>query len=574
MQQRCEELRKIWCQSDALKLGMDWSEGDLEKPHILIDDVWGESHPGSFHLDTLSKAAGIGVYESGGRPAEFHVSDICDGWGQGHDGMNYVLASRETIADMVQIHASVTAWDGMILVSSCDKAVPAHLMAAARMGDELPVIHIPGGSMRSGPNISTSDVAGPLAARDKRGLVEKEEMRNYKLTGCPSCGACQFMGTASTMQCMSEALGLALPGSALMPATFMEIRRMARQAGNKIIELAKKNITADKILTKAAFENAIKVHAAIGGSTNALLHLPAIAHELGIKLDPKQFDKLGQSVKYLTNIQPSGTYVTELFWFAGGIPMIQYLLKDALDLDVMTVTGHTLGENLQMLKKDQFFARGLEHLKTYGIAPEKIIKKPAEADQYGSIAILGGNIAPEGAVVKYAAVIAQMRRHIGTAAVFDSEEAAQAAVTAGQIKQGDVIIIRYEGPKGSGMPEMLMITDAIVFDERLNGTVALLTDGRFSGATRGPCIGHVSPEAAQGGPIALIENGDIIEYDIPNRSIHVIGIAGKKLPPAEIAQIFSRRKEMWQLPQLKPKKGMLKRYTQNAVSAMAGAYME
>lgn len=574
MRQRCGELRRIWCQSDALKLGMDWSESDLEKPHILIDDVFGESHPGSFHLDALSRAAGIGVYESGGRPAAFHVSDICDGWGQGHDGMNYVLASREVIADMVQIHASVTAWDGMILVSSCDKAVPAHLMAAARMGDELPVIHIPGGSMRSGPDCSTSDAAGPLTARDKRGLADRDEMRNYKLTGCPSTGACQFMGTASTMQCMAEALGMALPGSALMPATFMEIRRAARRAGRKIIELARKNITADQILTKAAFENAIKIHAAIGGSTNALIHLPAIAHELGIALDPKEFDTLGRSVKYLTNIQPSGKYITEMLWFAGGIPMVQYLLKDCLDLSVTTVTGHTLGENLDMMERDQFFERGLAHLKTYGVAPEEIIRRPGDAKQYGSITVMSGNIAPDGAVVKYAAVIPEMRRHTGKAAVFDSEEAAQAAVIAGEIARGDVIVIRYEGPKGSGMPEMLMTTDAIVSDERLNGTVALITDGRFSGATRGPCIGHVSPEAAEGGPIALIENGDIIEYDILNRTMNVIGTDGKRHTAAEIARIFRERKAAWRPPALKPKRGILKRYTQNAVSAMAGAYMK
>lgn len=572
VKQRCQDVRNLWAQVDALMLGMNWSEEDVEKPHILVDDVQGDSHPGSFHLDVLNDEACIGVYEAGGKPAKFHVTDICDGWAQGHDGMNYILASREVMADMVQIHASVIPWDGMILLSGCDKSVPAHLMAAARM--DIPTIHIPSGSMRSGPNISTSGLAGPLTAKAKKGLVSQAEMRNFKLTGCPSCGACQFMGTASTMQCMSEALGLALPGTALMPATFMDIRRYARLAGKKIMELAEKNITASKILTQDAFENAIKVHAAIGGSTNALIHLPAVAHELGIELDPKLFDRIGQQIKYLTNIQPSGKYVTEMFWFAGGVPMIQWLIKDQLKLDVMTVTGQTLGENLNKLMEDDFFERCLNYLKTYGIPADEIIKSPEKAKQYGSIAVLTGNIAPDGAVVKYSAVVPAMQSHLGPAAVFNSEEEAQAAILAGKINPGAVVVIRYEGPKGSGMPEMFMTTDAIVFDEKLNGSVAIVTDGRFSGATRGPCIGHVSPEAVEGGPIALIQDGDLIEIDIPTRSIHIVGITGVRKAAEEIKQILQQRKAMWQLPELTPKKGILRRYSQHAVSAMAGAYMK
>lgn len=572
VKQRCQDVRNLWAQVDALMLGMNWSEEDVEKLHILVDDVQGDSHPGSFHLDVLNDEACIGVYEAGGKPAKFHVTDICDGWAQGHDGMNYILASREVMADMVQIHASVIPWDGMILLSGCDKSVPAHLMAAARM--DIPTIHIPSGSMRSGPNISTSGLAGPLTAKAKKGLVSQAEMRNFKLTGCPSCGACQFMGTASTMQCMSEALGLALPGTALMPATFMDIRRYARLAGKKIMELAEKNITASKILTQDAFENAIKVHAAIGGSTNALIHLPAVAHELGIELDPKLFDRIGQQIKYLTNIQPSGKYVTEMFWFAGGVPMIQWLIKDQLKLDVMTVTGQTLGENLNKLMEDDFFERCLNYLKTYGIPADEIIKSPEKAKQYGSIAVLTGNIAPDGAVVKYSAVVPAMQSHLGPAAVFNSEEEAQAAILAGKINSGAVVVIRYEGPKGSGMPEMFMTTDAIVFDEKLNGSVAIVTDGRFSGATRGPCIGHVSPEAVEGGPIALIQDGDLIEIDIPTRSIHIVGITGVRKAAEEIKQILQQRKAMWQLPELTPKKGILRRYSQHAVSAMAGAYMK
>lgn len=572
MEQKCHGARNLWAQVDALRMGMNWSEADIEKPHILVDDVLGESHPGSFHLDVLSDEACTGIYEYGGKPAKHHVTDICDGWGQGHDGMNYILASREAIADMVEIHASVIPWDGMILISSCDKAVPAHLVAAARM--DIPTIHIPGGSMRSGPGISTSGLAGPLSAKSKKSQVSKTEMRNYKLTGCPSCGACQFMGTASTMQCMAEALGLALPGSALMPATFSEIRRNARLAGRQIMQLAEQKVTASKILTQAAFENAIKVHAAIGGSTNALLHLPAAAHELGIELDPALFDKYSREIPYLANIQPSGKYVTELFWFAGSVPMIQWYIKDFLDLDVMTVTGKSLGENLEQLQADGFFDRCHDHLTTYSIPADEIIRPVAKAKQYGSIAILKGNIAPEGSVIKYSAVIESMHQHIGPAVVFNSEEAAQNAIITGKIKPGNIVVIRYEGPKGSGMPEMFMTTDAIVFDETLNGTVALVTDGRFSGASRGPCVGHVSPEAVEGGPIALVEDDDLIEIDIPGRRLNVVGVAGMQKTLDEINKILAERKEKWQLPERKPRRGILKKYTERAVSAMAGAYME
>jgi len=289
-----------------------------------------------------------------------------------------------------------------------------------------------------------------------------------------------------------------------------------------------KRITTDKILTPQAFENAIKVHAAIGGSTNALLHLPAIAHELNIELDPKKFDQIGQKIKYLTNIQPSGKYVTELFWFAGGIPMIQWLLKEQLDLTVMTVTGRALGDNLERMWQDGFFDRGKNHLKTYSILPQEIIKEPEQSGKYGSIAILYGNIAPEGAVVKYSA----------------------------------------------GMPEMFMTTDAIVYDEKLNGTVALITDGRFSGASRGPCIGHISPEAVEGGPIALLENGDLIEIDIPGRGLNITGVKGTLLTAAEVNEVMEERRSAWQLPEQKVKRGILGRYTRNAVSAMAGAYMK
>ncbi len=570
--QRCQEVRNSWAQVDALMLGMNWSEEDVQKPHVLVEDVQGDSHPGSFHLNDLSEEVCIGVYEVGGRPARFHVTDICDGWAQGHNGMNYVLASREIIADMVQIHGSVIPWDGMVLISGCDKSVPAHLMAAARLN--IPAIHIPGGSMRSGPGNSTSGLTGPLSARAKKGLASGQELRQYKLTGCPTCGACQFMGTASTMQCLSEALGMALPGSALLPATFAEIRRAARRAGKKILELSERNLKAGDILTEEAFFNAVKIHAALGGSTNALIHLPAIAHELGWKLDPRAFDLLGREIPHLANVQPSGTFVTELLWFAGGVPMIQWHLRDHLNLDVLTVTGRSLGDNLEFLWSEGFFDRCRQHLQTFRLSPEEIVLPPQKSLHRGSIAVLYGNLAPEGAVVKYAAVVAGMQHHIGPAAVFNREEEAQSAVISGEIAPGAVVVIRYEGPQGSGMPEMYMTTDAIVFDEQLNGTVAVVTDGRFSGASRGPCIGHVSPEAAKGGPIALLEDGDLIEIDIPARRLEIIGIAGDRKSPGEMDRILEERKKNWIPPARQPQKGILKRYTDKAVSAMAGAYME
>ena len=570
--QKSAPQRNLWAQFDALQLGTGWDESDITKPQILIEDVFGDSHPGSKHLDKLAEEARIGVYEAGGKPGQFHATDICDGCAQGHDGMNYILASREVLADMVELHASVNPWDGMILLSSCDKSIPAHLKAAARL--DIPTIFIPGGSMRPGPYMSTSIKAGDISLRQKReGAISQQEVRDFKLTGCPSLGACQFLGTASTMQCMAEALGLALPGSALMPATMRDIQAYARLAGRQMMKLVKMGLTAGKILTKEAFENAIVVHSAIGGSTNATLHLPSIARELGLEIPPELFDEINHKIPHIGNIYPSGQYVTEAFWFAGGIPMIQLMLKDYLHLDVMTVTGKTLGENLEDIQKDGFFERNLGYLANYGLSREQVIHPIDQAKEVGSIAVLKGNIAEEGAIVKYAAVEDKMLVHRGNVKAFDSEEDCYFAVVGGKVEPDDVLIIRYEGPRGSGMPEMAMTTEAIVCDERLNGTVALVTDGRFSGATRGPCIGHVSPEAAAGGAIAFVETGDIIEYDIPNRKLNVVGIAGKECTPEEAAEVLKKRAEAGIKPRPE-RKGIFKRYTSTALSAMKGAGME
>lgn len=567
--QKSAPQRLLWAQFDALQMGSGWDEEDITKPQILLEDVFGDSHPGSVHLAGLMEQAKYGVFEKGGFPAQYHTTDICDGCAQGHDGMNYILASREAICDMIEVHGSVYPWDGMILAASCDKSIPAQRKAAARL--DIPTIFIPGGSMRPGPDMTTSLVAGDISLRQKRkDAVTPQEVRDYKLTGCPSCGACTFLGTASTMQCMAEALGLTLPGAALMPATMRDILGSARMAGRKIMELVDKGIKVSDIVTREALENAVIIHSAIGGSTNATIHLPAIARELGIILEPELFDRINHQVPHLGNITPSGEHLTEAFWFAGGIPMVELELRDMLHLDVMTVTGKTLGENLEALEKENFFQRNLGYLHNYGLEREQVIFPVEKAREKGSVAILRGNLAPDGAVIKYSACTEDMRERKGPARVFNCEEDAYQAVVDKKVAPGDMLIIRYEGPRGSGMPEMLMTTEAIVCDEELNGEVALITDGRFSGATRGAAIGHVSPEAAAGGPLAFVEDGDILAYSVKNRSLDIVGIRGEEKSPEEIEEILQERRKAGILPRPE-RKGLLKRYTSHALSAMEGA---
>lgn len=573
MEQKSKRERLLWAQFDALEMGSGWDDTDVTKPQIMIEDVYGDSHPGSVHLHQLAEQAKYGVFEKGGYPAQYHTTDICDGCAQGHDGMNVVLASREAIANMVEVHASAVPWDGIILSSSCDKSIPAHLKAAARM--DIPTIFMPGGSMRPGPRQTTSLVAGDISLREKRkDAITPQEIRDYKLTGCPSVGACTFLGTASTMQCLAEALGMTLPGAALAPATMRDILQYARYAGLRIVAMAEEDLRPSKIMTPAAFRNAIIVHSAIGGSTNATIHLPSIARELGYELPIELFDEINHKVPHLGNINPSGQHLTESFWFAGGVPMVQWLLRDMLDLDVMTVTGKTLGENLEDLWKDNWFDRNLGYLENYGLTRDQVIFPVEKATEKGSVAILKGNIAPEGSVIKYSACCEEQRKVVnGIARVFNHEEDAYKAVVENQIHPGDVIVIRYEGPRGCGMPEMLMTTEGIVCDETLNGKVALITDGRFSGATRGAAIGHVSPEAAVGGPIAFIEEGDLISYDIEARTMNVTGIHGVPCSIEEATAVLAERSKAGIIPR-EPRKGFYKLYTEHAASAMKGAGLE
>jgi dihydroxy-acid dehydratase len=569
--QRSQKARREWIQIDALSCGTGWDEKDLTKPQILIEDVFGASHPGSYHLNGLAEEASIGVFQEGGKPANFHGTDLCDGWAMLHDGMNYILPSREILCDLVEVHGRVIPWDGVVLISSCDKSVPAHLMAAARLN--IPAIHIPGGSNRIGPQMSHSVLVGETATQMRQGQDVSQQIRDYTLSACPGFGACQFMGTASTMQCMSEALGMTLPGAALTPASLFDIRRTARRTGEQVMSLIHKGINPADILTPAAFENAIRVHAAISGSTNALIHLPAIAHQLGIKVDETLFDRINRETPYLGNIQPSGKYLSELFWYAGGIPRVQIELRDMLDLNVMTATGKTLEENLAEMEKEGFFRRGEGYLANYHLKREDVILPRDKSKDFGSIAVLKGNLAPQGAVIKFSAVAPDMLVHQGPAKVFDREEDALDAILSGGVEPGSVIILRYEGPRGSGMPEILATTEALVTVPALSNT-AIVTDGRFSGATRGPCIGHVSPEASRGGPIALIADRDLISIDIPNRTLAVIGCDGKQMSPVQVSARLADRKKNWKLPDLKHTEGVLKRYARRAASAMKGAYLE
>ena len=570
---KSQQLRKLAPELDSLRLGSGWKIDELSKPQIIVESSYGHSHPGSAHLDKLVDEAGIGIKEKGGRAANYFVTDICDGEAQGHDGMNYSLVSRDIMAAMMEIHVKATPFDAGVFIASCDKSVPAHLMAIARL--DMPAIFMPGGIMKAGPNLLTLEQIGTYSAQYERKEITEEQFMVYKRDACPDCGACSFMGTASTMQVMAGALGIALPGSALIPAHLPELKETARKAGEHALGLAKEELKPSDIMTIQAFENAIMVHAAIAGSSNSLLHLPAIAHELGIQLSPDLFDKIHRKIPYLLNIRPSGFWPGEYFWYAGGVPAIMEEIKEFLHLDVMTVTGKTLEENLKDLQLNGFYENCHKYLPTLGVKVGDIIKPlhtPIKAQ--GAIAILKGNLAPEGAVVKHSAISPRLMQVTLKARVFDCEENAIEAVLQKKIHPGEAVFIRYEGPKGSGMPEMFYTTEAIASDPELVETIALITDGRFSGATRGPAIGHVSPEASEGGPIALVENDDLIRIDIPARTLDIIGTDSIERSVEEIEKILSERRAHWIKPESQYKKGILDIYTHNSVSPMKGAYME
>lgn len=585
---RSEEVRRAAPEMDPLRRGMGWSVEDLSKPQIMVESSYGDSHPGSAHLNKLVEEAVKGVDEAGGKASRYYATDMCDGIAQGHDGINYSLAHRDAIVNLVEAHANATVYDGGVFVASCDKSVPAMLMSIGRM-KEMSAIVVTGGVMEAyrlpaeyvldDPackinELLTLEQIGKFSAWEKTGVIGSEQLEYYKHNACPSCGACSFMGTASTMQIMAEALGLMLPGTALMPSTAPELQSAAYRAGKQLMELVDKGITAADIVSMKSIENAIMVHAAISGSTNATMHIPAIAHEFGFEIDAETFDRLHRGAHYLLNIRPSGDWPAQYFYYAGGVPRVMEEIKSMLHLDVLTVTGKTLGENLEELKENGFYEHCDEILRQKGIQREDIIRSFDNAKgKNGSIAILKGNLAPEGCVIKHTACPKDMFKARLKAKPYDSEEDCIAAVLNGEVKPGDAIFIRYEGPRGSGMPEMFYTGEAICANPELAKSVALITDGRFSGASRGPVIGHVSPEAAAGGPIAFVEEDDLIELDIEKRYIAIVGVKGEEKTPEEIDAILAERKLKWKGFEGKYKRGLLRLYARHAVSSIKGAYM-
>ena len=575
-----QEMRKIAPELDPLRIGTGWKPEDLSKPQVIIESTFGDSHPGSGHLNILVEEVRKGIEKAGGHGARYFCTDICDGESQGTDGINYSLASREMIANMIEIHANATPFDAGVYLASCDKGMPGNLMGLARVN--IPSVVVPGGTMNAGPEMLTLEQLGMYSAKYQRGEIDEEKLDWAKCNACPSCGACSFIGTASTMQIMAEALGLALPGSALMPATSPDLLAYAREAGKQAVKLAyMENMKPSDIVTMESFENAILVHAAISGSTNCLLHIPALAHEFGIEITGDTFDRLHRGAHYLLDVRPAGRWPAETFYYAGGVPAIMEEIKEHLHLDVMTVTGKTLGENLEDLKKNGFYERCEKWLAQFNeryntnITRKDIIRPYDEAiGTEGSIAVLKGNLAPEGAVIKHTACPKEMFKAVLRARPFDSEEECLDAVLHHKVQKGDAVFIRYEGPKGSGMPEMFYTTEAISSDPELGRSIALITDGRFSGASKGPAIGHVSPEAADGGPIALVEEDDLIRIDIPARVLEIIGVKGRELPPEEIDKILEERRANLKPREPKYKKGVLKIYSEHAVSPMKGGYME
>ncbi|MBR3109400.1 MAG: dihydroxy-acid dehydratase [Clostridia bacterium] len=575
-----QKLRQLAPECDPLRIGTGWKPEDLGKVQVFIESTFGDSHPGSGHLDSLVREARRGVSDAGGFGARYYCTDMCDGESQGTDGINFSLASREMIANMIEIQANATPFDAGVFIASCDKGMPGNLMGLARVN--IPSVVVPGGTMAAGPELLTLEQLGMYNAKYERGEIDLSKLDWAKQNACPGCGACSFIGTASTMQIMAEALGLALPGSALLPAASPDLLHYAYEAGRQAVRLAQtEHMRPQDIVTLQSFENAILVHAAISGSTNALLHLPAIAHEFGIEITGETFDRLHRGARYLLDVRPAGRWPAEFFYYAGGVPAVMEEIKRCLHLDAMTVTGKTLGENLKKLKQTGFYDRCQRWLdeanakRGLHVTRQDVIRPyddPIGTD--GSIAILKGNLAPEGAVIKHTACPREMFEATLTARPFDSEEECIDAVLRHRVQPGDAVFIRYEGPKGSGMPEMFYTSEAISSDKELGRSIALITDGRFSGASTGPVIGHCSPEAQAGGPIALVEEGDLIYLNVKERRLDIVGIAGQPMSPEEIDKVLMERKKRWQPKPARYASGVLRLFSQLAASPMKGAYLE
>lgn len=546
--------------SDVMKKGIEkaphrslfkasgYIDRELALPMIGVVNSYNEIVPGHIHLNDLTEAVKAGVRLAGGTPVEFPAIAVCDGIAMNHTGMKYSLASRELIADSIEVMAEAHPFDGLVLLPNCDKIIPGMLMAAARLN--IPAIVVSGGPMLAGlydgKNVSLSNLFEAVG-RVYAGSMTEDELHELEEAACPGCGSCAGMFTANSMNCLTEAMGMALPGNGTVPAVSAARRRLAKLTGMRIVELVKEDIKPSDIMTRDALHNGMAVDMALGCSTNTVLHLPAIASELGIDINLDTFNQISERTPNLCKLSPMGPSFIQDLDEAGGVQavMAELALKGLINLEARTVAG-TVGDNI----------RGKKVLRREIIRSVDDPHSPS-----GGIAILRGNLAPDGAVVKKAGVAPEMLKHSGPARVFDSEDEATRAITAQKINKGDVIVIRYEGPRGGpGMREMLTPT-ATVAGLGLDKDVALLTDGRFSGATRGASIGHISPEAAEGGPIAVLRDGDIIEIDIPNNSLNVA------LSAAEIA---ARLKE-WQPPEPRVKKGYLARYARRVTSASTGA---
>lgn len=535
----------------SLFKAMGYTDEEIERPLIGIANSKNEIVPGHIHLDKITEAVKAGVRMAGGTPVEFAAIGVCDGIAMGHLGMKYSLASRELIADSCETMALAHSFDGMVFVPNCDKIVPGMLMAAARI--DVPAIVISGGPMlslkRDGEYLDLNSLFEAVGAY-KAGKMTEEDVREYEDHSCPGCGSCSGMFTANSMNCLTEVLGMGLPGNGTVPAVYAERIRLAKMAGMKIMELVKNDIKPSDILTYMAFINALTVDMALGCSTNSVLHLPAIAHEVGIEINLDIINEISGRTPNLCKLSPAGPHHVQDLYAAGGVQAVMKELsgKDLLNLDLITATGKTVRENIQNARViDRDIIRSIDD--------------PYSAT--GGIAVLRGNIAPGGAVVKRSAVAPEMLEHKGPARVFDSEDAAIRAIYNGEINKGDVVIIRYEGPKGGpGMREMLGPTSAIA-GMGLDKDVALITDGRFSGASRGASIGHVSPEAMEGGPIAAVREGDVINIDIPGGRLDV------EVPDEEL----KKRMSGWKAPEPRITKGYLGRYARLVSSAGKGAVL-
>ncbi|HIQ97715.1 MAG TPA: dihydroxy-acid dehydratase [Candidatus Limivivens merdigallinarum] len=550
--------------SDAVKKGVQqaphrslfnalgFTKEEMEKPLIGIVSSYNEIVPGHMNLDKIVEAVKMGVAMAGGVPRVFPAIAVCDGIAMGHVGMKYSLVTRDLIADSTEAMALAHQFDALVMIPNCDKNVPGLLMAAARIN--VPTIFVSGGPMLAGhvhgQKRSLSSMFEAVGEYTS-GRITEEELTDFENHVCPTCGSCSGMYTANSMNCLTEVLGMGLKGNGTIPAVYSERIRLAKQAGMQVMELLKKNIRPRDIMTKEAFMNALTVDMALGCSTNSMLHLPAIAHEAGVELNVDIANEVSARTPNICHLAPAGPTYMEDLNAAGGVYAVMKELtkKDLLNLDCLTVTGKTVGENIKDSKN---------------LNPEVIRPLENPYSETGGLAILKGNLAPDSGVVKRSAVVPEMMVHSGPARVFDCEEDAIAAILGGKINPGDVVVIRYEGPKGGpGMREMLNPTSAIA-GMGLGSSVALITDGRFSGASRGASIGHVSPEAAVGGPIALVEEGDIIEIDIPNNSLNL------KVSDEELKE----RRAKWQPREPKITTGYLARYAAMVTSGNRGAILE